>query len=193
MLKKIIIPLLAAASFSCVARRPELVPAAGPCFRSLTMKFSFRDGETRQNGRVLWRFDAGSSKFIFFNALNQSGLELDVAGEDAVLVNFSAKTFWKGDFSHLLDRIWGINLPLAAWRDLLLSGKVSQSLLAENGIEASMDGVAADGGPRNIRLRRDGAELALRVLKSGLRPGRIVLAEYAGRYRAAELEDVLEQ
>jgi hypothetical protein len=157
------------------------------------MKFSFRDGETSQNGRVLWRFDAGSSKFIFFNALNQSGLELDVDGEHAVLVNFNAKSFWTGDFSYLLDRIWGINLPLAAWKELLLSGKVSRSLLAENGIEASMDGVADHGGPRHIRLRRDGAELVLRVLKNDLRPGRIVLVDYAGRYRAAELEDVLER
>ncbi len=183
--------LLAVASFCCGPRRPELIPVSEDHFRSLTMKFSFIDGDSRQNGRLLWRFDASASKFIFFNALNQAGLELDVAGEEAVLVNFSEKSFWKGDFRSLLDRLWGIRLPLAEWKDLLLSGKPCRSLLAENGIEASMEGLADHGGPRSVRLRRGGAELALRVLKSELRPGRIVLVDYELRYRRGDLEDVL--
>lgn len=191
MLKRVLLLLLAAASFSCASRRPLLIPAAGPHFSSLTMKFSFLDNETRQNGRILWRFDESGSKFIFFNALNQSGLELDVAGEEAVLVNFSEKSYWRGDFSCLLDRLWGIRLPLAEWKELLLSGKVAHSLLAEHGIEAFMEGVTDHGGPRSIRLRRDDAQLTLRVLKSEQRPGRVILVDYAGRYRAGDLEDVL--
>ncbi len=155
------------------------------------MKFSFIDGDTRQNGRVLWRFDEKGSKFIFFNALNQAGLELAVAGEDAVLVNFSEKSYWKGDFSLLLERLWGISMPLAEWKELLLAGKVSRSRLGENGIETSMEGVSEHGGPRSVSLRRGSAQLVLRVLKSELRPGRIILVDYAPRYRAGDLEDVL--
>lgn len=191
MAKRILLFLLAAAACCCGPRRPELVPGAGPHFRSLTMKISFLDGETRQNGRVLWRFDENGSKFIFFNALNQAGLELAVAGEDAVLVNFSENSYWKGDFSHLLDRLWGIRLTLAQWKDLMLSGKLSRSLQAEHNIEVTMAGSAEHGGPRSVSLQRGTARLLLRVIKSELRPGRIVLVDYARRYRAGDLENVL--
>lgn len=190
MLKKILLLLLAAASFSCGPRRPELVPVAGPHFRSLTMKFSFLDNETRQSGRVLWRFDENGSKFIFFNALNQAGLELAVAGEDAVLVNFGKKACWRGEFNGLLERLWGIDLTLSALQTLLIDGDAPAGEFLEKGIAVSLER-GVDGAPAVVRLRRGDAELLLRVLKSELRPGRVVLVDYAPRYRAGDLEDVL--
>ncbi len=190
MLKKLLLLLLAAASFHCAPRRPELIPAAGPHFRSLTMKFSFLDNETRQHGRVLWRFDSHGAKFLFFTPLNQAGLELDVAGEDAVLVNFAKKTYWRGEFDGLLERLWGIDLTLAALQTLLIDGVAPPGVFLEKGIAVSLER-GGDGAPAVVRLRRGGAELTLRIHKSEFRPGRIVLVDYAGRYRPDELESVL--
>ena len=96
MMKNVLLLFGMAAMVACSTRPPTLHPPAGPHFRSLSIKFSFHDAENRQSGRVHWRFDEKSSKFIFFTPLNQVGLELKVAGENAVLVNVSEKTFGKG-------------------------------------------------------------------------------------------------
>ena len=193
MLKKILITLALAGFFSCHSYRPGLVPPSGPHFRSLAVKFSFHDPETRQNGRVSWRYDDNGSKFLFFTPLNQVGVELDVADEEAVLVNFSKKSFWRGDFSYLLDRLWGIGLPLAELRSLLDVGEAPPAGFAEKGIVATVERDSGSGAPRSVLLQRGTATLLLRIQKSEYRPGRIVLIDYAGRYREADLESVLEE
>ena len=192
MLKKALVLLAAAVLFSCGMRHPDLQPPEGPYFRSLSLKFSFRDQETRQNGRVLWRFDENNSKFIFFTPLNQVGLELDVAGEEAILVNFGRKIFWRGDFRLMLDRLWGIGLSLSSLRALLLEGTAPAEEFLDKGIDVSLE-PAGGGAPETVRLRRAGADLTLRILKNELRGGSIVRVDYAARYRADELENVLEQ
>lgn len=178
---------------SCQGRRPGLLPPAGPHFRSLSVKFSFHEQGTRQNGRLLWRFDENNSKFVFFTPLNQVGLELDVAGEEAVLVNFGRKTFWRGDFRLMLDRLWGISLSLSSLRSLLLAGEAPAEEFLDKGIDVALERAGDGGAPATVRLRRAGAELTLRILKNELRRGVIVRVDYAGRYRADELENVLEQ
>jgi Outer membrane lipoprotein LolB len=185
--------LLLACIASCRAHRPVLAPTTGPQFRSLSITFKFHDGSERQNGRVHWRFDENASKFLFFTPLNQVGLELDVAGEEAVLVNFSKKAFWRGDFSLLLDRLWGIGLPLAELRSLLDAGLVPRDGFAEQGIAATIERDPESGAPQTVLLRRGSSNLMLRITRSELRPGRIILIEYAKRYREADLEHVLEE
>jgi len=192
MRKKVLLLFGIAAMVACRMRPPDLHPSLGPHFRSLSIKFSFHDAENRQSGRVHWRFDGKSSKFIFFTPLNQVGLELDVAGEEAVLVNFSKKSFWKGDFGSLLDRLWGIGLPLAELKALLEAGEVPAAGFTEKGIAAVIERDPKSGAPRSVRLRRGTAELTLRILNSEFRPGQLVLIDYGGRYRAASLESVLD-
>lgn len=189
-MKPALLLLLLALAAACRTARPALAPGDGPGFRSLSARFSFREGATRQSGRVLWRCDPARSKFVFFTPLNQAGLELSVAGEEALLVNFSARNYWQGDFALLLGRLWGIALPLAELKALLLDGRVPPALAAR-GIEVELQG---DPGapPHRVRLRRGQAELSLRLLKSDVRPGRIVPVDYSKRYREAGLEEVLE-
>jgi hypothetical protein len=192
MLKKVLFLLGLTFFFSCQVRKPEIFPSGSPYFRSLSVKFRFQDGEVRQNGRVLWRFDESSSKFFFFTPLNQVNLELDIAGEDAVLVNFSKKSFWKGDFSQMLDRLWGIGMTLAELKALLVHGDSDQPGFMGKGIEARVERDQESGEMRLARLRRGAAELELRIQKNEMRPGSIVLVDYVERYRLDELERVLE-
>jgi hypothetical protein len=193
MLKKALVLLAVSVFLSCAVRHPELQPSAGPHFHSLSIKFSFHDGAARQNGRVLWRFDENNSKFIFFTPLNQVGMELAVAGEESILVNFGKKIFWQGDFRLMLDRLWGIGLSLSSLRSLLLAGEAPAEEFLDRGIDVTVERSGDGGAPATVRLRREGAELTLRILKSELRRGSIVRVDYAGRYRADELENVLEQ
>jgi hypothetical protein len=192
MLKKILIPLALAGFFSCHSYRPGLVPPLGPHFRSLIIKFSFHDPEARQNGRISWRFDDASSKFLFFNALNQSGMELDVAGEEAVLADHGKKAFWRGDFSELLDRMWGIALSLSDLKSLLAENGAVPAGLAGRGIAVTLERASGGGALETVLLRRGAADLSLRILKDELRPGKIVLVDYAERYQPQDLESVLE-
>ncbi len=193
MLKKTLLLLAWVSLAACRPHSPDLQPPAGPYFHHLNIKFSLQDAGARQNGRVIWRFDENISKFIFFTPLNQVGLELAVAGEEAVLVNFGNKTYWRGDFSSMLDRLWGIGVNLSALRSLLLVGAAPAAEFLEKGIAVSIERAGNNGVPAAVRLSQGGAELALRISKREFRPGRIVWVDYAGRYRAAELEDVLEQ
>ena len=193
MSKKALLLLGIAALVSCRHHHPDLQPPLGPHFHSLSIKFSLQDEGARQNGRVIWRFDEDFSKFIFFTPLNQVALELDVAGEEAVLVNFANKTYWRGDFSSMLDRLWGIGVSLSALRPLLLEGVAPTTEFLEKGISVAIERAGASGAPAAVRLSRGGAELALRIFKREFRPGRIVWVDYAGRYRADELQAVLAQ
>jgi len=191
MLKKVLLLLGVACFFSCQTRKPDLLPPTGPYFQSLSIKFNFSDGKVRQNGRIHWRFDDQCSKFLFFTPLNQVGLELDVAAEDAVLVNFSKKAFWRGDFSQLLDRMWGIDLTLSELKSLLIQGEVPQAEFTGKGISVSLKSNSKTGAPESIRLQRGVVDLTLQIMKNEFRPGKIVLIDYADRYQAADLENVL--
>ena len=193
MLKKTLVLLALASVAACRSHSPVLQPPVGPYFHSLSIKFSLQDAGARQNGRVIWRFDENISKFVFFTPLNQVGLELDVAGEEAVLVNFGNKTYWRGDFSLMLDRVWGIGVNLSALRALLLAGTAPAEEFLKKGIAVAIERSGSSGAPAAVRLSRGGAELALRISRHELRPGRLVWVDYAGRYRADELEAVVTQ
>lgn len=187
-MKKAPLLLALACLVSCRAPHPALAPGAGPSFHVMSLKFSYREAGERQSGRVACRFDDAGAKFVFFTPLNQAGLELDVAGEEARLLNFSEKTYWQGEFSLLLERLWGIGLTLAELKSLLLDPDEPPRLAGAGIAVEREDG---PGGTQTLRLRREGAELSLRVLKSEARPGRVVLVDYSGRFRAGELEAVL--
>jgi len=192
MLKKLSVLIGIACCLSCQVPRPGLQPAAGPHFRSLGIKFSFNDGSARQNGRIHWRFDDHSAKFIFFTALNQVGLELDADGESALLINFQKKAFWRGDFMVLLDRLWGIELELAQLKQLLLEGLVPQAAIDRQGLIVLLEKNARTGAPEVVRLQRGTSDLTLRIYKNERRPGKLVLIDYEERYQAADLESVLD-
>lgn len=192
MLKKIFVLTAIACCLSCLARRPGLVPPSGPQFRSLSIKFSFHDGDSHQSGRILWRFDDRLAKILFFTPLNQLGLELNASGERATLVNFAKKAFWQGDFAVLLDRLWGIDLGLGQMKALVTEGIVPEAQFAAQGVAVQIEKAAGGGAPEKVRLRRGSADLTLRIGKSELRPGSIVLIDFSRRYRAADLETVLE-
>jgi hypothetical protein len=192
MLKRTAILLVVAGCLSCRAHRPDLLPPSGPHFRSLSIKVHFQDGKARQNGRVLWRFDDEYAKFIFFTPLNQVGMELDVTAEEAVLVNFGKKAFWRGDFSRLLERMWGIALTHSDLKSLVAENGTMPAGFAEKGIEVTLERAAGSGALAAVRLRCDSAELALRILKDEFRPGKIVRVNYAERYQLQDLASVLE-
>jgi Outer membrane lipoprotein LolB len=192
MLKKVFILIGIVLCISCQPHRPGLQPTGGPHFQSLSIKFSFHDTATRQNGRIIWRFDDRQAKFIFFTPLNQVGLELDAIGENATLVNFSKKAFWLGDFAVLLDRLWGIELGLEPLKALVAKGIVPRAEFAAQGIEVQLEKNAGTAAPEMIRLRRGTTDLTLRIYKNDLRPGNIVLIDYSDRYQAADLETILD-
>jgi hypothetical protein len=191
MLKKIIILLAIAGCFSCSMRKPDMLPPSNPFFCSLSIKFNIHDGKVRQNGRVLWRFDDEHAKFLFFSPLNQVGLELDVDSEEAVLVNFAKKTFWRGAFIQLLERMWGIGITLSELKTLMVKGEIPRSSFSEKGIAVSLEYDKKSGSLETVRLKRADTELALRIQKNEFRPGKIVLINYAERYQDVDLETLL--
>ncbi|MFH2108681.1 MAG: hypothetical protein ABII93_08435 [Chrysiogenia bacterium] len=191
MLKKIITLFGIVLFISCQTRKPELLPPSGPYFQSLSIKFNFHDCESKQNGRIHWRFDDHFAKFLFFTPLNQVGLELNVAGEEAVLLNFSKKLLWKGEFVFLLQRLWGIELTLDELKRILVNGRVPQAKLAGRRISVFLKKDNRTGAPETARFRLGSADLTLRISRREFRPGQIILIDYSGRYRAADLASVL--
>ena len=176
---------------SCIRPKTIPLPASGPFFQSLSIKFNYSDGQGRQNGRIHWRFDDQSSKMLFFTPLNQVGLELNVNGEASLLVRPGKKLYWRGDFSELLRRLWGIDLTLQELKDLLQKGQVPEEKARDQGIEMSVRANPRTQAVQSVHIRQDGVTLDLKVLKSETRPGNIVLLDYDRRFESAELEDVL--
>jgi len=191
MVQKLFGWLVLLACAACIGPKIRLAPPAGAYFQAMNVKFNFSDRQGRQNGRVYWRFDDRHAKFIFFTPLNQVALELDVAGETAWLLRPGKKLFWRGDFSRLLDRLWGIELTMEELKKLLLVGEVPQRKLDDNGMTIDLKTDPGNPAPRVVNIRRNDAHVTLRVTNSEIRTGTIVLLDYERRFQAAALEDIL--
>jgi hypothetical protein len=191
MSRKFIGLLLLLCCFTCTKPKIRQTPLTGAYFQTINIKFNFNDLQGKQNGRIHWRFDEKHSKILFFTPINQVGLELDVAGETAFLINFDKKKYWQGDFSFLLNRMWGIDLTLEEIEQLLIKGLIPETKIKEKGIVIYLETSANDQSPQIVNIRQNDANLTLNILKKDIRPGSIVLLDYGQRFRAAELEDVL--
>lgn len=191
MSRKLIGLLFISCCLACAKPLITYDPAAGGCFQSMSIKFNFSDSQGRQNGRVVWRFDGLKAKFIFFTPLNQVALELDVAGESALLLRPGKKLYWRGDFSTLLDRLWGIDLTLEDLKQLIVDGVIPEAKIKERGIAVLLETSPEGLSPRWVNIKRNDVDLTLKILKNETRPGTIVLLDYDRRFQPAELEDVL--
>jgi hypothetical protein len=191
MSRKLIGLFLMLCCLACVRPRIRQIPAAGACFQTMSIKFNFSDRQGKQNGRIHWRFDAHKAKFLFFTPFNQVGLELDVAGENALVINLKNKMYWQGDFSFLLNRLWGIDLTLQELKQLLTNGLIPETKIKEKGIVITLETNDEDLAPQIVNIRQNDVTLILKVLKKEIRPGSIVLLDYNQRFQLAELEDVL--
>jgi hypothetical protein len=157
----------------------------------MSIKFNFSDRQGKQNGRIHWRFDAHNSKFLFFTPFNQVGLELDVAGENALLINLKNKIYWQGDFSFLLHRLWGIELTLQELKQILTMGQIPVTKIKDKEIVIFLETNPKVRSPQIVNIRQNDAALTLKILKSESRPGHIVMLDYDQRFQLAKLEDVL--
>jgi hypothetical protein len=192
MARKFIGFLLLLCCLACARPAIRHDPVTGASFRAMSIKFNFSDSRGKQSGRIHWRFDDRNSKFLFFTPLNQVGLELDVAAETALLLRPGRKLYWRGDFNALLDRLWGIDLTLGELKRLVCQGLIPEAKTKEMGIVILLETNPEDHMPHKVNIRRDGVDLTLKVLKSEIRPGSIVLLEPDRRFQAADLEDVLD-
>lgn len=178
--------------FAC-ARPPTLkqAPPAGDYFRSLTIAFSFSDGDGKQSGRMHWRFNASRSKLLFFTPLNQVGLELNVEGEEALLLRPAKQLYWRGRFNDLIDRLWGIDFSLDEMKRLIADGELPEAKIREQGIEMRVEKDAVHGAPRLVHIRRRRSDLTLKIRRSEFRSGAIVFLDYRTKFSEADLEDIL--
>jgi hypothetical protein len=191
MSRKLIGLLLMLCCLACVRPKIRQTPPTGVYFQTMSIKFNFSDRQGKQNGRIHWRFDEQHSKILFFTPINQVGLELDVAGENALLINLKNKMYWQGDFSFLLNRLWGIDLTLEELKQVLTKGLIPEAKTKGKGIIISLKTNTKDQSPQIVNIRQSDATLTLKILKSETRPGSIVLLDYDQRFQPAELEDVL--
>lgn len=191
MSRKFIGLLLMLCCLACVRPKIRQSPPTGAYFQTMSIKFNFSDRQGKQNGRIHWRFDEQHSKILFFTPINQVGLELDVAGETSLLVRPSKKLYWRGDFSFLLHRLWGIDLTLQELKQLLIKGLIPEAKIKEKGIVISLETNRKDQSPQIVNIRQSDAILTLKILKKDIRPGNIVLLDYDQRFQPAELEDIL--
>jgi len=177
--------------FACARPVIRQTPPAGDYFQALTIKFNFSDGSSKQNGKIHWRFDSDSSKFLFFTPLNQVGLELDVEGENALLLRPEKKLCWRGEFSDLIERLWDIDLTLDELKRLVALGSIPEEKIREQGIEIRLETDAGKRSPRLVRIRHHHADLTLKILRSEFHSGSVVFLDYRAKFQAVELEDVL--
>jgi hypothetical protein len=179
--------------FCLACARPGIreTPPAGNFFQALTIKFNFSDPQGKQNGRIYWRFDARNAKFIFFTPLNQVGLELNVAGETALLLRPGKNLCWRGGFSLLIGRLWGIELKLEELKQLILKGSIPQVKMTGKDISINLETDPEDLSPRIVHIRQNESELTLKIVGSETRPGRVVLLDHDRRCKTAELEEIL--
>jgi hypothetical protein len=88
--------------------------------------------------------------------------------------------------------MWGIALSLSDLKSLLAENGAVPAGLAGRGIAVTLERASGGGALETVLLRRGAADLSLRILKDELRPGKIVLVDYAERYQPQDLERVLE-
>ncbi len=183
--------LLLLCCLACARPRVGTEPEAGDYFQVMDIRFSFQDSQGRQNGRTHWRFDEDNAKFLFFTPLNQVGLELEVAGETALLLRPGSPFYWRGEFRSLLDRLWGIDLRLEELKRLVTKGRLLPEREAELGIAIELEADPGSQAPRTVRVRLGDSGVTLRIIRSETRAGRVVLLDRVRGLMPAGLAEVL--
>ena len=135
--------------------------------------------------------DGGHSRLLFLNPLNRVVMEMRVSGERTLLINRRDRSYWEGEFRHLLWRLWRLRMDFDCLRALLFSSSPPSAELDKAGFQVRVERDEDTG--KSVRLVITGpvARLTLKVLRRRRAAGHLELENRVEGMRLLDLEGVI--
>jgi hypothetical protein len=176
---------------SCAPRKISL-PSDWPGLHNhIKLKFSIKDGEKKDSGKIILKFDRYKSKILFLSPLNQIYFKLYVEKSEALLINTKKKKFWQGNFGILINEMWNIDLELDELKMLIMEGTVPERKVKNSRMVFDLENDKRSGKPRSIKILKDDILLHIKVQNRKTRRGKIEFYVDFSRLEKTELENIL--
>jgi hypothetical protein len=176
---------------SCAPRKIAL-PGDSPGYHNhIKLKFSIRDGENKDSGKIILKFDRDKSKVLFLSPFNQIYLKLYIEKSEALLINTKKKKFWQGDFRTLIDEMWNIDLEFEELKMLIMQGTVPKREIKNSSMAFILEDDKKSGKPKSIKIQKDTILLHIKVQNRKTRKGKIEFYIDFTRLIKTELRNVL--
>lgn len=178
----------------CHKLRNDVLAEPYHTYRIFKLKIYAKGPDFKQRGKVTWKFDQfNRSRMVFLTPLNQIVFLLYVDGnEEAVLVSSRKQLYWRGDFSFLLDRMWGIGFQFSELRSLVHAGKIPQEKTTRYRLTVQVEKDPNGFSPSRIKIYRRGLLINLKIYSRAIKAGRINPVLNINKCRESSLEEILE-
>jgi len=153
----LLLSLLAVAILSnCSRLHYDITPDAEAMYRSMRLKFNVKNLHTgdRQHFKVLLKYNSKGDKMFFLSPLNQIYGILTIENERALLVNNRKKRYWLGNFSQLLQYMWGreMDFRYAQFKKLVTDGQIPQRVLKAKHIDVDIASSDDNSKPQSLTI-----------------------------------------
>jgi len=190
--------LLSLVLMSTACSRPtyDVTPANGVFFQSLRIKVNVKNLETGRRGsfKVLLKYNVAGDKMFFLSPLNQVFGLLFVEGERAMLVNNKKKNYWTGEFSQLMQFMWGDQMDFRydQFKALVVSGILPRKDLRKQGVEISVEHEADKEHPASLKMTAPDISVKIKITDRKTLQGKLSLEFDLHGLKQARLREVLE-
>lgn len=176
---------------SCAPRKITLPGDSTGLHNHIKLKFSIGDGEKKDSGKIILKFDRDKSKILFLSPFNQIYYKLYVEKSEALLINTRKKKFWQGDFKTLIEEMWNIDLELDELKMLIMRGTVPDRKVKDSSMEFSLENDKKSGKPKSIKIQKENILLQIKVQNRKVKKGKIEFYVNFSRLKKTELRGVL--
>ena len=179
---------------SCSRLRYDVIPDADALYHSVILKVNVKakNSRKRQNFKIVLKYDDSRDKMLFLSPLNEVYGQLFIKNETALLINTKKKKYWEGDFNKLIYEIWAFDFTYSQFKELILTGKVSQNKVNESGLQISLEKENKSEKPKRIRI--DHRNMRIKIKISSRRTGRGIInfSPQLEKVEKSFIEEVLE-
>lgn len=188
-----ILLLLSSLVISCGRFTPGTEPGQQGFYHALTVKLNIKlYRENRKgSGKILWFFDQSRGKMLFLSPLNQVYFELLVERERALLISRKEKKYWSGAFSHLLKRLWNLDVNYRQLLALVNEGAIPRKTDNPKPMVFNIDKSQDSGHPSKIEIISDDVTLKLKISRRKPRSGRLKFTPELKSLKRVGIEEIL--
>ena len=179
---------------SCSRLRYDVIPDPYALYHSVILKVNVKakNSRKRQNFKIVLKYDDSRDKMLFLSPLNQVYGQIFIKNETVLLINTKKRKYWEGNFNRLIYEMWALDFTYSQFKELILTGKVSQNKVKEGGLEISLEKENESEKPKRIRIDHRDVRIKIKISSRRTGKGIINFSPRLEKVKKATIEEILE-
>ncbi len=177
---------------SCSTYKYQISPKNDESHRMIRLKVNYKDNKNKNSAKVIVLLDSNNRKLFVLNPLGRVHFKLILAGESTTAVYIKKKRYWKGIFKNFIEKFWGIDLTFEELINVVLSGKVPDSVKQNKSIKITII-QNSDKSTKIIEIIRGRVSLKLKILKNKIIKGKVDFSIKKEKLEEVTLERMFEK